>query len=81
MLDSKYLRSELTQTAERLATRGFKLDVAQISALEEQRRELQVATQELQNQRNSKSKNIGQAKARVASAGGCITGRAFVFED
>jgi seryl-tRNA synthetase len=38
--------------------------VAQISALEEQRRELQVATQELQNQRNSKSKNIGQAKAR-----------------
>lgn len=64
MLDSKYLRSELTQTAERLATRGFKLDVAQISALEEQRRELQVATQELQNQRNSKSKNIGQAKAR-----------------
>ncbi|HCU66114.1 MAG TPA: serine--tRNA ligase [Rheinheimera sp.] len=64
MLDSKYLRSELTQTAERLATRGFVLDVAQISALEEQRRELQVATQELQNQRNSKSKNIGQAKAR-----------------
>ncbi len=64
MLDSKYLRSELTQTAERLASRGFVLDVAQISALEEQRRELQVATQELQNQRNSKSKNIGQAKAR-----------------
>ncbi len=64
MLDSKYLRSELTQAAERLATRGFVLDVAQISALEEQRRELQMATQDLQNLRNSKSKAIGQAKAR-----------------
>jgi seryl-tRNA synthetase len=64
MLDSKYLRAELAETAARQATRGFVLDVAKISALEEQRRELQVATQELQNQRNSKSKGIGQAKAR-----------------
>jgi seryl-tRNA synthetase len=64
MLDSKYLRGEIAETAARLATRGFVLNVAQINALEEQRRELQVATQELQNQRNSKSKAIGQAKAR-----------------
>lgn len=64
MLDSKYLRGDIAETAQRLATRGFTLNVAQINALEEQRRELQVATQELQNQRNSKSKAIGQAKAR-----------------
>lgn len=64
MLDSKFLRSELAQTAERLATRGFVLNVAQINALEEQRRALQVTTQELQNTRNTKSKAIGQAKAR-----------------
>jgi seryl-tRNA synthetase len=64
MLDSKYLRGEIAQTAERLASRGFVLNVTQINALEEQRRSLQVATQELQNQRNSKSKAIGQAKAR-----------------
>lgn len=64
MLDSKYLRAELQETAARQATRGFVLDVEKISALEEQRRQLQVATQELQNQRNSKSKAIGQAKAR-----------------
>jgi len=64
MLDSKYLRGDIAETAARLATRGFTLNVAQINALEEQRRELQVATQELQNQRNSKSKAIGQAKAR-----------------
>jgi seryl-tRNA synthetase len=64
MLDSKYLRGDIAETAQRLATRGFTLNVTQINALEEQRRELQVATQELQNQRNSKSKAIGQAKAR-----------------
>lgn len=64
MLDSKYLRAELAETAARQATRGFVLDVDKINALELQRRELQVATQELQNQRNSKSKAIGQAKAR-----------------
>lgn len=64
MLDSKYLRTELTQTAERLATRGFQLDIAPLQALEQQRRDLQMATQELQNLRNSRSKAIGQAKAR-----------------
>lgn len=64
MLDSKFLRAELAETAARQATRGFVLDVEKINALELQRRELQVATQELQNQRNSKSKAIGQAKAR-----------------
>ena len=64
MLDSKFLRSELAQTEERLATRGFVLNVEQINALEEQRRALQVSTQELQNTRNTKSKAIGQAKAR-----------------
>jgi seryl-tRNA synthetase len=64
MLDPKFLRAELAQTAERLATRDMTLDVAAISALEEQRRVLQVETQELQNQRNTKSKAIGQAKGR-----------------
>lgn len=64
MLDSKYFRSELAETAARLATRGLTLDVEKISALETQRRELAVATQELQNLRNTKSKSIGQAKAR-----------------
>ncbi|MEE2025244.1 serine--tRNA ligase [Alkalimonas mucilaginosa] len=64
MLDAKFLRTELTHTAERLAGRGFSLDVAALSQLEERRRDLQVRTQELQNQRNSRSKEIGQAKAR-----------------
>ena len=64
MLDAKFLRNELTETAARLAKRGFVLDVARLTELEELRRKLQVDTQELQNLRNTKSKAIGQAKGR-----------------
>lgn len=64
MLDAKCLRQDIDQTAHRLTSRGFTLDVARINALEEQRRVLQVRTQELQNERNTRSKAIGQAKAK-----------------
>ncbi|UXI00325.1 serine--tRNA ligase [Photobacterium sp. TY1-4] len=64
MLDSKLLRTELDATAEKLARRGFTLDVEKLRTLEEQRKSLQVTTEELQAQRNSRSKSIGQAKAK-----------------
>ncbi|HIF9262636.1 TPA: serine--tRNA ligase [Photobacterium damselae] len=64
MLDSKLLRTELDDTAEKLARRGFKLDVENLRQLEEQRKSLQVETEELQAQRNARSKSIGQAKAK-----------------
>ncbi|BDM64423.1 serine--tRNA ligase [Shewanella sp. NFH-SH190041] len=64
MLDPKFLRTELEVTAERLATRGFILDVDRIQKLEEQRKSLQVETEELQAKRNAISKSIGQAKAK-----------------
>ncbi|WP_281557422.1 serine--tRNA ligase [Thalassomonas sp. RHCl1] len=64
MLDPKLLRTDLENIATALAKRGFKLDTEQLSALEEQRKGIQVKTQELQNQRNTRSKSIGQAKAR-----------------
>jgi seryl-tRNA synthetase len=64
MLDPKYLRNDIQQAAERLAARGYKLEVAQLEELESRRKSLQTATQELQNERNAKSKSIGQAKAR-----------------
>jgi len=64
MLDAKFLRTELEETASRLALRGYVLDVAKLTTLEEQRRSLQVETQDLQNLRNTKSKAIGQAKGR-----------------
>jgi seryl-tRNA synthetase len=64
MLDSKLLRTELDETAEKLARRGFTLDVEKIRDLEEQRKSLQVKTEDLQALRNSRSKSIGQAKAK-----------------
>jgi seryl-tRNA synthetase len=64
MLDAKQLRSDLDNIAKQLAKRGFTLDTATLTALEEQRKAIQVKTQELQNERNTRSKSIGQAKAR-----------------
>lgn len=64
MLDPKLLRTDIDAVASQLALRGFQLDVAAFNALEEQRKELQVKTQELQNERNTQSKNIGKAKAQ-----------------
>ncbi len=64
MLDPKFLRNDLAQTAERLKARGFDLDVSQIAELEEKRKSLQVKTEQLQNERNARSKSIGKAKAQ-----------------
>lgn len=64
MLDAKLLRTDLDNIAQQLAKRGFELDTVTLSSLEEQRKAVQVKTQELQNERNTRSKSIGQAKAR-----------------
>ena len=64
MLDPNLLRTEPDAVAEKLARRGFKLDVEMLRALEERRKVLQVKTENLQADRNSRSKSIGQAKAR-----------------
>lgn len=63
MLDPKYIRNEIPQTAQKLQKRGFTLDVELFSQLEQKRKALQVRTQELQNDRNVRSKSIGKAKA------------------
>lgn len=64
MIDPKLLRNDLDAVVRNLARRGFTLDRDQFVALEEQRKDLQIETQELQNRRNQSSKKIGQAKAR-----------------
>ena len=64
MLDSKLVRSQLHDVAQRLASRGFQLDVARFEALETQRKAVQTRTEQLQAERNSRSKSIGQAKQR-----------------
>ncbi|MBV5309434.1 serine--tRNA ligase [Chromatium okenii] len=63
MLDPKWLRNDLNQVAAQLARRGLVLDQTRFIALETERKGLQIAVQELQNQRNTRSKIIGQAKA------------------
>lgn len=64
MLDPNLLRNELDATAEKLARRGFKLDVETLRKQEERRKVLQVETETLQAERNARSKSIGDAKAR-----------------
>ncbi|EIB99370.1 MULTISPECIES: serine--tRNA ligase [Pantoea] len=64
MLDPNLLRNEPDAVAEKLARRGYKLDVETLRSLEERRKVLQVETENLQAERNSRSKSIGQAKAR-----------------
>lgn len=62
MLDSKLLRTTPELVAKGLAKRGFVLDVEKLKLLEETRKAIQIKTENLQQERNSKSKDIGKAK-------------------
>ncbi|WP_024460464.1 serine--tRNA ligase [Marinimicrobium sp. LS-A18] len=64
MLDPKLVRSNPESVAEALKKRGYELDVARLTSLEERRREVQVKTENLQKERNASAKSIGQAKQR-----------------
>ena len=64
MLDPQLLRTNPEGVAEALATRGYELDIEAWRELEARRKDLQIRTQELQNQKNQSAKSIGQAKAR-----------------
>jgi seryl-tRNA synthetase len=65
MLDPVLLRTQTAELAQRLKdSRGFDLDVSALESLESARKQLQTRTQELQNLRNTRSKAIGQAKAK-----------------
>ncbi len=64
MIDIRILRQNIDAVAEKLKTRGFNFDKAGFLALDESRKNLQISVQELQNQRNTSAKQIGQAKAK-----------------
>jgi seryl-tRNA synthetase len=65
MLDPVLLRTQPAELAQRLKeARGFDLDVSRIADLEAARKQIQKRTEELQNLRNTRSKAIGQAKAK-----------------
>lgn len=63
MLDPKLLRNEPEKAAESLARRGYVLDIATLEKLEQERKKAQLDAQNLQAERNSRSKMIGKAKA------------------
>ncbi len=63
MLDPKLLRSDLERVARVLSRRGYQLDTDRLSDIESRRKAIQVETQDLQNERNTKSKSIGRTKA------------------
>ncbi|MDO9987827.1 serine--tRNA ligase [Glaesserella parasuis] len=65
MIDQNLLRTNLEEVAQILKLkRNFNLDVTRVTSLEEQRKALQVKAENLQAERNARSKNIGAAKAR-----------------
>ena len=64
MLDPQLLRKSVATVAASLLDRGYVLDTAGYTELESRRKTLQQQVQELQNQRNTSAKSIGQAKAR-----------------
>ncbi len=65
MLDPVLLRNQPDVLAARLKqTRGYDLDIEPLQQWESERKQLQVRTQELQNLRNTKSKQIGMLKAK-----------------
>ncbi|WP_299179057.1 serine--tRNA ligase [uncultured Neptuniibacter sp.] len=63
MLDAKIVRANPEEVAQLLKKKGFEFPVDQFVELENQRKQLQVDTETLQNERNTRSKGIGKAKA------------------
>jgi seryl-tRNA synthetase len=73
MLDPRLLRTQLDEVAAHLSRRGQVLDTVRIEALEAERKALQVEVQSLQNERNTRSKAIGKAKASGADIAPLLT--------
>ncbi|MFY9316131.1 MAG: serine--tRNA ligase [Burkholderiales bacterium] len=68
MIDIQLLRNSIDTVAARLRARGYELDVRAFEKLEKHRKDIQTTTEQLQAQRNSLSKQIGQAKAKKDEA-------------
>ncbi len=68
MLDTQLLRKDIDTVVERLRARGFEFELDRYQDVEARRKALQVATQALQNERNTSSRAIGQAKSRGEDA-------------
>jgi seryl-tRNA synthetase len=72
MLDIQLLRSQLDAVAQRLAARNFSLDVTSFQSMEDERKQLQTRTQDLQSKRNSLSKQIGALRGKGEDVSGVM---------
>jgi seryl-tRNA synthetase len=73
MLDLQLLRNDLENVVQRLAARGFALDMRSFQELEQERKTVQIRTQELQAKRNQTSKQIGVAKSKGEDVSAIMT--------
>lgn len=64
MLDPKLLRADIKAVATQMQRRNLNIDSALFNQLEQQRKQLQQITEQLQAKRNANAKAIGQAKAK-----------------
>lgn len=81
MIDIQLLRNDIEITKEKLASRGFELDAATFQLLENTRKVLQVKTQDLQEKRNSISKEIGIAKSKNENSDALIVNVNTISDD
>ena len=81
MLDIQLLRNDIGVVSERLATRGYTLDIAAFQQLEAERKSLQTRTQDLQASRNSLSKQIGVLKGKGEDASAVLAEVATLKEE
>ncbi len=81
MLDPKLLRQDIQKVTKELARRGFQLDFEYFASLDQQRKDLQDLTQQLQNKRNQASKAIGVAKAQGNDAGDLLKKMSLVADE
>ena len=62
MIDPKLLRGDLSDLQQQLATRGYELDMEFWQTIENERKSLQIKTEELQSRRNAGAKQVGALK-------------------
>jgi seryl-tRNA synthetase len=68
MIDISLLRNDIGSLEKILKHRGFDLDVNFFNSLEEERKYIQIKTQELQQERNDLSKQVGVLKSQGKDA-------------
>ena len=80
MLDINMLRKQLPEVIARLKTRPFDFPEKEFNALENERKEVQTKTEELQALRNQLSQQIGIAKSKGEDAAQFMAEAAAIYQ-